>query len=355
VVVQQPKPEKPTFTLQAPEALTLWTGKEGTIALHIGARNFDDESVQLTFPNLPAGVTVPDYLAAPLGKGDTTVDVPLKVGPAAAAGTTTLTVLALGKDGVKRDATLKLTVLWLPPKFEPSGAKTVTDLDGKTYFDRIHRDFGRGLKPEFVLIPRKKAADSPTFYLMVDKVTVALFKEFLAKTKAPVHAGWNAEAEDAYPVFNVRVEDAHRFAEWLHGRLPSPREWDKAAGFYDRDGREGPFQGKWGGANGAQVAVRRKEPEKAGASRSDASVFGGRDMAGNGWEWTNQVEPGDRRVPLKSPRPAGDQVQLRGNSYQAREPLLFSKLDRGETAFPTCPYQLSLPDLSFRVAIEAKP
>jgi serine/threonine protein kinase/formylglycine-generating enzyme required for sulfatase activity len=354
---KKPPPVTPILTVEVLAGLTLGTGQEAKLSLLL-TRNFDD-SVKVTFGELPAGITIDQPVATEPGKGSVRVDVPVKAGTSAATGTTTVAVRAEGGE-LKHDATFKLTVVWLPPKFVPAGPETLKDPNGtgKVFYKRIRRDFGGGLAAEFVLIPRKGPGDPDTFYMMVDKATVGLFKKFvgyLAKTGGSVHAGWNESAGDAYPVFDVRVEDAHHFAEWLNGRLPSPREWDKAAGFYDRAGREGPFKGKSGGAKRPLVAVGLQAPDKAGAARDDESVFECRDMAGNGCEWTNQVEPGNRRVPIEAARPDLDLVQLRGHGFEEKEPLLFEDMEDPGQAFRKYPYNLTQRDLGFRVVIVPQP
>jgi hypothetical protein len=353
----KPPPVTPILALEAPAALTMGTGQKLPMGIRI-TRNFD-EPVRVTVANLPAGVNT-DPEDAPVPAGKETVDVPLslKAAPNATTGTGNVVVRAEGA-GLKREAKVKLLVLWLPPKFVPAGPETITDGNGlgRTYFRRIRREFGGGLSAEFVLIPRNRPTDPDTFYMMIDKATVGVFHKFVdfqKKRGETVHAGWNESADDGYPVFDVRVEDAHACAEWLSGRLPSPREWDKAAGFFDRANREGPFIGKWGGARRPQVAVGRGAPEKAGAARDDVSVFECRDMAGNGWEWTNQVQPGGRQVPVDGARSDRDFVQLRGHSFREKEPLFFRDMEEPGRAFRRAPYHQAQDDLSFRIVIEPK-
>src|SRR5439155_9498739 len=43
-----------------------------------------------------------------------------------------------------------------------------------------------------------------------------------------------------FPVFRVKVTEAHCFAEWLGGRLPTKKQWLRAAGAGE-DKRPGPF------------------------------------------------------------------------------------------------------------------
>jgi hypothetical protein len=336
--------------------LVLGTGEEKRVSVRVRQRNLK-EPVALTFSGLPDGVSIADV--PPLRPEDKRAELRVTAAATAGRGTCTLTVRAAGA-GLHADATLDLTVVFLPLGFRPADTELVTDLGGRgrPYYKRIRRELPGGPAVDFVLVPRARKEDPETFYMMIDKASVGLFRTFIERTKAEVHPDWNDRAEDGtrvgddYPVLNVHVDDAHQVARWLHGTLPAPAQWDKAAGRYDRDGREGPFRGKRAADEKPRVAVGQPTPSKVGEARDDESLFGCRDMAGNGWEWTASAGPGDRRVPLAHPA-AGDFVRLRGRSFRADGPLLFGELDEpGQPAFPPCPYNQPLPDLGFRVAIE---
>src|SRR5262249_42498974 len=130
---------------------------------------------------------------------------------------------------------------------------------------------------------------------------------------------------EQHPVLNVTAEEAHRFARWLGGELPTAQQWDKAAGRFEDYRGDGPFKGKIGTVKpGLDVAVGRKKegPMPVGAALRDESLFGCRDMAGNGREWTcTNADPGrsNQRVafPVADPKV---RLQLRGRSYAALDP-----------------------------------
>jgi hypothetical protein len=326
----------------------LGTGEKATIPVRF-RRNFHGP-VRLTLTGLPEGVTVPDVPAA--ADDADKAEVPLTADARAPAGVSRVTVHAEGA-GLQAQAALSLTVAFLPPRFERASPEVVTDLGGrgKPYFRQIRRRFG-DVAVDFVLVPKARRDDPETFYIMADKVSVGLFRLFIERTRATIRPGWNEAAGAQVPVFDVRVQDADRFARWLGGVLPSPAQWDKAAGLHDRDDREGPFRGKWDAAEKPQIAVGRTEPLKAGEARDDVSVFGCRDMAGNGREWTGAVVDSTRRVPDLRP---GDKVVLRGRSFQDDGPLLFREMDEpGQPVFRPCPADVTLPDLGFRVVVEPK-
>src|SRR5690348_5171220 len=100
----------------------------------------------------------------------------------------------------------------------------------------------------------------------------------------------------------MTLAEAEALARWLGGTLPTARQWDQAAGLYNRQGRDGP-------AAGPKVAVglRGKGPWPLGTASDDLSPRGVREMAGNGYELTrDQIEEEGSRRKL---------VVLRGQRY----------------------------------------
>jgi len=210
------------------------------------------------------------------------------------------------------------------------------------YPDRVFRDLD-DLALEFVLICPSGVEDPKDFYIMVDKVSNEAFAKF---THSPAGQGighdWeqdsvyeessmnasqlNATGKDnaKLPVMNISIDEAHLFSKWIYpdARFPTEEEWKKAAGYYDcrktfdigsvtwelcGDCTEGPFRGKWreDGADRPDVAVGNLlRPRKIGISKDDISPFGCRDMAGNGYEFTNakleifESDPIKQLVPL---------------------------------------------------------
>jgi serine/threonine protein kinase len=179
------------------------------------------------------------------------------------------------------------------------------------YPNRLIRDCD-GLPLEFVLLP--PGGRPIACYIMVDKVSIEAFTRFAKSSDGdPIGDDWIqkntyedssfAEASDytRLPVMNVTIDEAHSFAEWVHSdaRLPTEQEWKKAAGYYDCHGEnqkenrshdlcadypEGPFRGRW--EDGPDISVGRLRPRAVGTSEDDVSLFGCRDMAGNGYEFT---------------------------------------------------------------------
>ena len=116
---------------------------------------------------------------------------------------------------------------------------------------------------------------------------------------------WQADQ----PIVSISLEDARHYAEWLSGRtegpalrLPTEREWEKAARGTDR--RIFP----WGDRFDASFCVISESfPEppdlpRIGAAEADVSPYGVRDLAGGvrDWvEWADEAEGRPGRYPLR--------------------------------------------------------
>ena len=102
-----------------------------------------------------------------------------------------------------------------------------------------------------------------------------------------------------------------------------------------------------------EIAVGREKPMPVGTAPRDVSVFGCRDMAGNGREWTRTVATGDpdhEDAVVVFPLGIVTPLRLRGHSYLDTDPYLFEQREpdekkSGDTGF----------DVGFRVVLEAAP
>lgn len=171
----------------------------------------------------------------------------------------------------------------------------------------------------------------PPFYLMENKVSNELVLAFLeaAEEKSKFDAeAWTGrsplfpnapppittwEPDGFYewlmhpeknphrPAMFVTADEAHAVAQWLthqRGKLPRTRQWDIAAGTFDR-GLEavksrfpnGPYQFDGETDQELDIAIGYREgiqpPAEVGTSKDDVSAYSCRDMAGNGSEYVD--------------------------------------------------------------------
>jgi formylglycine-generating enzyme required for sulfatase activity len=282
-------------------------------------------------------------------------------------------------------------VSWKPPGWEPEAAETeIVEVQERRYYKRLVRTVGQQ-RVVLVLVPRKSAQDPQTFYLMENKVWNDLYATFMADPKAPelfakyrnrpgcevlvslpgrrqvpdwrkggisrdfpdpkgaqflgVEGDWGEFKKGALPVFRVKVTEAHCFAEWLGGKLPTRLEWLHAAG-KDEAQLPGPFDAE---ANKEELAVGLFGPRPVSWGKSHVSIYGCRQMAGNGYEWTRDLyDPhGKEEIPLEEIRLA-PKVVIVGQSYTKREPLLFKDM-APPLFFSSSESQY---DIGFRVVVE---
>ncbi|MBI2425336.1 MAG: SUMF1/EgtB/PvdO family nonheme iron enzyme [Candidatus Hydrogenedentes bacterium] len=116
------------------------------------------------------------------------------------------------------------------------------------------------------------------FYIDRLEVTNADYQKFdPAHTFPPDRATW--------PVVKVTRAQAGAYAKWAGKRLPTGAEWEKAA--RGVDGRRYPWGNDFDPAKanlGGQDAIK-----PAGSYPAGASPYGAEDMAGNAWEWIEDV------------------------------------------------------------------
>ncbi len=105
--------------------------------------------------------------------------------------------------------------------------------------------------------------------------------DFLKHWESGRYPDWAA----TFPVVWVSRSDASAYCEWIGGRLPSEKEWEKAA--RGSDGRFFPWGDVMPSPETANYGSQALEP--AGNRPQDVSPHGVYDMAGNVAEWTSST------------------------------------------------------------------
>lgn len=275
------------------------------------------------------------------------------------------------------------SVSWRPSGWEPEDANVVKDRSERLYFQQlVHYVPGVGGQPQkivIVAVPQTVPSDPPTFYAMKNKVWNDLYAAFMADPESKrlfkkyssrsgcqelVHderawrQGGYAEGKKSFgvegekgklPVFRVTVTEAHCFAEWLGGLLPTRQQWRKAAG-WDEDERTGPFDGDPHDTTGLALGLK-EGPRPVEWGDRDISIYGCRQMASNGYEWTRTLAdeaPDGKSIPLlhmTAPR----YVVYEGQTYLSSEPLTFQAMASKPNSI-SCKEARS--DISFRIVLE---
>jgi serine/threonine protein kinase len=213
----------------------------------------------------------------------------------------------------------------------------------------------------FVLVPQVRADDPPSFYMMEQKLTNAIFAKFAAKHQ--VDRQWEDGGQagnettghsDGLPVLRITAGEARDCAAWLGGRLPTPQEWDQATGFRgDRVG-SGPFHGHWDEKKPLRLGIGRRSlgPIAVEDEADNISATGIRGLACNGREFTGALLKDGKEVAWSAHPDKEDVVILRGRSYTSRAPLTWTDLQFEQKTPQTQYFGVASPYTGFRVVVD---
>ncbi len=248
-------------------------------------------------------------------------------------------------------------MVWIPPGSFKFGTNRI-DKEGEALSIGIP-------KPWFADETPEKTVFLKGFYIDRYEVTNRRYKIFLNNTGAPAPDYWENEeipqGKEDYPVTWVNWYDAVNFCQWAGKRLPTEKEWERAAkGTKGVDYPWGP-EFKAENANLTTKAGGKNGVVKVGSFPSGASEEGVHDLIGNVWEWTsNDYAPYPGNT-YKSPQFETGSKTLRGASvaYIGHFPRnLYSaalkKMARNGFRQPASPDD-GAEDVGFRCASKNKP
>jgi len=120
-----------------------------------------------------------------------------------------------------------------------------------------------------------------------EKVTAPLYWERSRNGWGRVRFGRREPVPLDEPVQHVSWHEADAFARWAGKRLPTEAEWERAAAWHERRGKDRfPWGGEWTGYE-ANLGHRRFAPAPAGSYAGGESRVGCRQLTGDVWEWTS--------------------------------------------------------------------
>jgi formylglycine-generating enzyme required for sulfatase activity len=184
------------------------------------------------------------------------------------------------------------------------------------------------IDPNELVIERSREVELPTFFIDKYEVTNRQYQQFVQETLHRLPLVWldrgYPTGGDDLPVTDIDYHDAQAYCQWTGGRLPTEKEWEKAA--RGSDGRLWTWGSKWEQAacrmdcsHGDPLSVL---PAAVGSFPRDSSVYGVMDMAGNVSEW----------VETKIEGPLAYIALTKGGNFALAEPYSF--LSAGRTGQP---------------------
>jgi serine/threonine-protein kinase len=150
----------------------------------------------------------------------------------------------------------------------------------------------------FLMGPERRSVHVNSFYMDRFPVTNAQYATFLQATgyrteegpEFPAHfrAGAAPPGLASHPVVHVSWFDARAYAVWAGKRLPTEAEWEKSA--RGEDGRRYPWGKVDPDPSRANYGRHKASTVPVGSCPAGASPYGVEDLAGNVWEWCEDVD-----------------------------------------------------------------
>ena len=183
------------------------------------------------------------------------------------------------------DAPLTRGMVFVPPGPAPAGV-------GGLPVDAFLIDRHEVTNEQFAGFVSDQGYETPTFWpdsvvVRGEKVARAEFlSRLIDRSGAPGPRGWSGSlypvGEGAYPVTGVSWYEANAYCLWAGKRLPTPRQWWRAA---LGSGESAYPWGEGGGRIQSRAAFNLEAPRPTESLPPGVSQFGAFDMAGNAREW----------------------------------------------------------------------
>ena len=127
------------------------------------------------------------------------------------------------------------------------------------------------------------------FYIDTFEVTNERYKKYVDDLGAVPPGNWKGnnfpEGKNKDPVIWVNWFDASNFCQWAQKKLPTEKQWERAA--KGAEGNEYPWgnEFQYGIANLSKNAGSKNKPVAVGSYPKSTSKEGVHDLIGNVWEW----------------------------------------------------------------------
>ncbi len=132
----------------------------------------------------------------------------------------------------------------------------------------------------------KHKVQSAAYYIDLYELTSSQYKKYMDATGASAPPSWKggkiAKDKEEHPVTYVTWFEAHDYCKWAGKRLPTEREWERAA----RGDNGNTYT--WGNEyDETKANLNSGEVKRVGSYVDDKSPHGVYDMAGNVMEWVD--------------------------------------------------------------------